>query len=185
VRQRLPLVLSVTALVVAVLGSTPLGDAARQLVPPYAKQAGYAKFAGTADNAKRLGGHKASVTPAAGEVPVLGADGKLPASIGALGPKGEKGDKGQKGDQTTDLWAHVNENGALKASEGVSSVTHPGAGNFRVTFKRDLGDCVTLVSSEDGYYHVGGYPHESTVDIQVRAPSNAFTDMPFAVAVFC
>jgi hypothetical protein len=105
------------------------------------------------------------------------------ARWGRRGTKATKGRRETK--RQTSLWAHVNENGALKASEGVSSVSHPAAGNFRVTFKRDLSDCVTLVSSEDGYYHVGGYPHASTVDIQARAPSNAFTDIPFAVAVFC
>src|SRR2546422_3988541 len=44
-KQRLPLILSSTALVVAVFGATPLGHAAGQLVqtvPPFAKKAGYA-----------------------------------------------------------------------------------------------------------------------------------------------
>ena len=55
-RSRLPLVLSTTALVVAVLGSTPFGEAASnaiQAVPPLAKRANFATRAGTADNAKK------------------------------------------------------------------------------------------------------------------------------------
>ena len=100
--QRLSVVLSATALVVALLGVTPLGDAARsavEAVPPFAKRAG------TAENAKRLGGRK----PAA--YARVGAGGKLSAALlpaavrgaagpkGDPGPKGDKGDKGEKGDK--------------------------------------------------------------------------------------
>ena len=118
--QRLPLALSVTALVVAVLGSTPLGEAAENLVsavPPFAKQAGYAKTAGTAQNAKRLAGHTASRTPRPGQIPIVAANGKLAASLGAVGAPGAKGDpgapgaKGDKGDKGD------------KGSPGVTSVT--------------------------------------------------------------
>jgi len=50
-KQRLPLLLSATALLVALFGSTPLGTAARQAIPPLAQ---HAKTADVADNAKRL-----------------------------------------------------------------------------------------------------------------------------------
>ena len=97
--QRLSVVLAATALVVALLGVTSIGDAARsavEAVPPFAKRAG------TADNAKRLGGRKPSAYVR------VGAGGKLspavlPAAVrGAAGPKGDpgpKGDKGEKGDK--------------------------------------------------------------------------------------
>ena len=100
--QRFSVVLSTTALVVALLGVTPIGDAARsavEAVPPFAKRAG------TADNAKRLGGKKPSAYVR------VGAGGKLPAAVlpaavrgaagpkGDPGPKGDKGDKGEKGDK--------------------------------------------------------------------------------------
>ena len=55
-RQRVPLILSVTALVVAVLGSTGLGRAAGETVRaviPFAKISGYAKQAG---NSSKLNG---------------------------------------------------------------------------------------------------------------------------------
>ena len=112
-RERLPLVLSACALLVAVFGATPLGHAAGRAihtVPPFATRAGFAKLAGTADNSKRLAGHKASLVPLAGSIPVVGANGKLSASLGAVGPqgpagpagpKGNKGDKGDKGDPGT------------------------------------------------------------------------------------
>ena len=43
--KRLPLVLSTTALIVAVFGSTPVGHAVASAIPPFAKSAGYAKQA--------------------------------------------------------------------------------------------------------------------------------------------
>lgn len=99
-KQRLPVILSATALVVALLGATPLGQAAGNVVhkiPPFAQRANFAKVAG---NANALGGHKPS------EYARLGADGKLPADLiagaagapGTAGAKGAKGDPGPKGD---------------------------------------------------------------------------------------
>jgi hypothetical protein len=93
-KQRLPLLLSATALLVALLGSTPLGHAARQAIPPLAQ---HAKTADVADNAKRLNGFKASRRPRAGTIPVLLAGAKLPAAIGAVGPAGPPGAAGPQG----------------------------------------------------------------------------------------
>jgi hypothetical protein len=94
VKRRLPLVLSLTALVVAVLGSTSVGQAVVSVVPPFAKRAGYAKHAGDAGS---VGGIRASRQPRAGLLVPLGADGKFPASVGEAGPKGDKGDPGPQG----------------------------------------------------------------------------------------
>jgi hypothetical protein len=92
--QRLPLILSTTALVVALVGSTPLGraaeDALEQVVPR-------AKRADFANNAGKLNGHRSSVNPRVGQIPVVGQNGKLPASLGAIGPAGPKGDPGPAG----------------------------------------------------------------------------------------
>ena len=93
--KRLPLVLSTTALVVAVFGSTPVGHAVGSAIPAFAKSAGYAKQAG---NASALNGIKASKQPRAGTLLPLGADGKFPVSVGAVGPAGPKGEKGEKGE---------------------------------------------------------------------------------------
>jgi hypothetical protein len=93
--QRLPLVLSATALVVALVGSTPLGNAAQNVL----EQVPRAKRADFAANAGKLNGHKSSLNPARGQIPVVGADGKLPASIGAVGPKGDPGPAGAGGYQ--------------------------------------------------------------------------------------
>jgi hypothetical protein len=95
VRQRLPILLSATALIVAVLGSTGIGHSAVQaVVPPFAKTAGYAKFSG---DSTKLNGRRSSLAGAAGSIPVVGKNGKLPAAIGAVGPQGPAGPAGATG----------------------------------------------------------------------------------------
>jgi hypothetical protein len=103
--KRLPLILSTTALVVSLLGTTPLGHAARSAVStvvPLAKTANYAK------NAAKLNGHGSSLAPRAGQIPVVGKNGKLPATLGAVGPAGPAGTAGyqrvqQQGDTPNNL----------------------------------------------------------------------------------
>ncbi len=93
-RKRLPLALAATALLVALVGSTSLGEAARDVasaVPPFAKKAGYATNAGA------VGGIKASRQPKPGFLVPLGADGKFSAAVGLAGPQGPKGDTGETG----------------------------------------------------------------------------------------
>ena len=90
--------ISITALVVAVFGATPLGHAAGEklaaAVPPFAKTAGYAKFAG---NSTKLNSRRSTLKGAPGTIPVVGPNGKLPAAIGAVGPQGPQGPKGDTG----------------------------------------------------------------------------------------
>lgn len=92
--RRLPIVLSTTALLVALFGSTPVGQAVGSNVPLFAKKAGYADRAG---NAAALSGIKASKLPRPGMLLPLAADGRFPASVGLAGSVGPKGDKGDKG----------------------------------------------------------------------------------------
>jgi hypothetical protein len=96
--QRASLVLSATALVISVLGVTPLGQAAGErlaaTIPPFAKTAGYAKFSG---DATKLNGRRSTLAGARGTIPVVGTNGKLPPSIGTVGPQGPAGPKGDKG----------------------------------------------------------------------------------------
>jgi len=93
-RQRTPILLSSAALAVAVLCVTPLGHAAGQGLAavgvPFAKQAG---------NAAKLNGHRSTLSGAARTIPVVGANGKLPASLGAIGPQGPQGPQGPKGER--------------------------------------------------------------------------------------
>ena len=143
-RQRTPIVLSGAALVVAVLGATPLGNAAVHAVVPFAKQAG---------NAAKLNGHRSSLSGARLTVPVVGKNGKLPKSIGAVGPQGPqgtKGDPGQKGDAgpigPSDGYFDSND-GDITLNAGpatrVGTVQVPGAGSYvlwgKAVFAADAG----------------------------------------------
>lgn len=95
-RNRLPIILSATALAVALFGSTPLGNAARTIagkVPPFAKKADYATNSGS------VNGIKASRTVKPGFLIALGKNGKFPVAVGQMGPPGPHGDKGDKGDK--------------------------------------------------------------------------------------
>jgi hypothetical protein len=86
-RLDLPTVLSATALVVAVFGATPVGQAARDAIPAFARNAG------------KVDGIDASRTPKAGQLLALGKNKKFPASVGAIGPAGPAGPAGPKGDK--------------------------------------------------------------------------------------
>ena len=92
--QRLPLILSTTALVVALVGSTPLGRAAESTLEQVVPRAKKADFAA---NAGKLNGHRSSLNPRRGQIPVVGDGGKLPATLGAVGPQGPPGEKGDPG----------------------------------------------------------------------------------------
>jgi hypothetical protein len=200
-RGRLPLVLSTTALLVAIFGATPLGHAAGRVVhavPPFATRAGFAKFAGTADNAKRLAGHKASATPRAGDIPVLGPSGKLPASIGAVGPggpqgasgpAGARGPKGDAGEPATSLWAAVRADGALVQGNGVVSVTKEATGQYAVTFTQDVSSCAVLADQTSRIVRASAAEATggAVVKVITYVPSGTFPyqDGAFAVAVFC
>jgi hypothetical protein len=130
-RQRTPILLSSAAFAVAVLGATPLGHAAvRQLatVVPFAKQAG---------NAAKLNGRRSTLSGAPKTIPVVGANGKLPASLGAIGPQGPAGLRGPKGDQgpigPSDGYYDTNE-GPVTLTAGpptrVATVPIPAAGTY-------------------------------------------------------
>jgi collagen triple helix repeat protein len=119
-RQRLPVVLSAAALVIAVLGATPNGFAAVR---------GVAKVALFARNSGKVGGITASKKPKAGKLLALGKNGKFPASVlpvsarGPAGPEGARGPAGPAGPQGSQ--------GAqgLKGSKGTTGPAGPvGAG---------------------------------------------------------
>ena len=101
-QQRLPLVLSATALVVALLGATPLGHAAGGLaraIPAFAKNAG------------AVDGIRASRTARPGYLVPLGPGGRFPVSVGQVGPAGPAGPPGPAGPTGTEAWALVDPNG--------------------------------------------------------------------------
>src|SRR5205085_4440034 len=85
--QRVSLVLSAVALVVALLGTTPLGHAARGILPI----ARYAK------NSDKVDGINASRIPRPGYLVPLGVNGRFPQTVGAIGPPGPPGPAGPAG----------------------------------------------------------------------------------------
>lgn len=85
-KQRLPVVLSATALVVAVLGVTPVGQATST-----ALQTHFAR------NANFLRGNAPSVKAGKKKIPMANKAGKLDKSWGAVGPRGLRGLPGANG----------------------------------------------------------------------------------------
>jgi hypothetical protein len=187
-RNRLPLVLSVTALIVAVFGATPLGQAALDAVP-FAKSANYATLAG---NAQKLNGRKSSLSGAPGTIPVVGATGKLAASIGAVGPQGPKGDPGKNGKDGKDgktataLWAKLF-NGAVVASSGVVNSSLLSTGLLELTFNQDVSRCAVTTGID---VIVTNYAVRTSTDgtklrVGTFLTNGSLSNIPVSVAVFC
>jgi hypothetical protein len=131
VRQRLPIVLSATALVVAVLGAMPLGEAAMNAVA-------------FARNSGAVNGIKASRTPKPGRLIPLGSNGKFPESVIGTGPAGPAGPQGPAGPAGSNLYAVVNPDGSLYKSKGVVGISRTAVGTYQITFNRVVDDCAVL-----------------------------------------
>jgi hypothetical protein len=186
VHPRLPLIASITALLVAVFGSTSLGHAALDAVP-FAKSSGYAKLSG---NAKKLNGRKSTLSGAPGTIPVVASNGKLPASIGAVGPQGQKGENGKNGKDGKDataLWARVTA-GALVGSGPNVVAAHPSKGRVTLTFPKDVSKCgittgINVIAANFGIVTDASGP---TVTVATfTTPTGTNLDIPFSVAIFC
>ncbi len=198
-QQRLSVVLSSLALVVALFGATPLGRAAHELthvVPGFAKKAGYAANAGA------VGGIRASRTARAGYLVPLGANGKFPASVGQAGPAGPAGPAGTQGPagpagpSGAEAWGLVDPNGG--SPRLVSANTHGfsavgvgpfGPGDYCLTPSPGVNvDTTAAVASVEAFYtYVFGI---ATVRYPTTGPSCAadqlevktFTDNPIQLS---
>jgi len=189
-RQRLPIILSTTALVVALIGSTPIGHAARNAihsVPPFAKKAGYANRAGTAENSKRLAGRTASQNPGPNQIPVLNASGQLPASIGAVGPQGPQGPKGDKGDpgSAAKLWAVVQGDGDIARKSGVNAVSRTDVGVYDVTFSQSVANCAVLATTADPFWTAGVSYTGDKAEVSILDLDQVEDDQDFTIAALC
>jgi hypothetical protein len=208
-RRRLPVALAVAALVVAVLGQTPVGEAARHVVA-YALNAG------------RVDGISASRTPKPGHLLALGPNGKFTASavppgppgppgvqgpegpIGPPGPEGPPGipgaqgppgERGPQGEPATKLFAVVDAGAAYLRGSGVVEVTQIGTGTFDVLFNQDVSACAyfaTLGASDatvpppKGQVATAGSPASpNAVRVEAQTSTGAAVDRPFHLAVFC
>jgi hypothetical protein len=176
-RHRLPFVLGATALAVALLGSTPLGQATVNAIDsavPLARDALFAK------NAGKLNGHMASTAPKPGMIPVLDSSGKLPASIipagsanpgvtaGATGPAGPAGPAGGAG--AAGATGATGAAGSLDTTKIHWSLTAV----FSVPASTDVTKSFTC--SSGGFLLSGGIAANShNLDIQTNAPADEHT----------
>lgn len=123
-KRRLPIVLSMTALVVAIAGITPLGEAASEAIPRFAR------------NADKVDGIHASRSPKAGRLLALNRQRKFPASVlpAATGLSGlEAATVPSAQDSSTPKVVLVNCPTGKRVIGGGARVTGGGANNVRVT----------------------------------------------------
>lgn len=131
VKAKLPLVLSATALVVALFGATPLGNAAYNMVS-FAKNSG------------KVNGIKASRAPKANQLLPLGPNRKFPSSVV---PEGPAGPAGPAGPGASSLFAVVNADGSIYKQKGVNGpINKVDTGVYDITFNRSIDDCAVTAS---------------------------------------
>lgn len=182
-RARLPMIFSITALLIAVLGVTPLGEAAYNAVVPKNSvgtpqlQRNAVKAAKIAPNAIRTG-HVLDGTLLANDFKA----GQIPQ-----GPKGDKGDKGDPGTPAATFWANVSSTGILGTNSGATAAS--GTMPFTVTFNRSVADCAAVAVPAGGSLQslVSGVTKSgSSVSIFVISrATGAYAPTNISVAVYC
>ncbi|MCC6222796.1 MAG: hypothetical protein IT201_04815 [Thermoleophilia bacterium] len=156
-RGRLPLVLSLVALMVAILGWTPVGEAAE----------GWVKRAPYANNAGKVNGIKASKTPMPGRLLALDPAGQFPASVLPQPPQ----------PPTTDAFS-VYRNGAVPIAAAWTTVAQlplPDAGAYVVIAKAEVSNShATARGAADCALQAGV---DSDRGLVVLEPGSARTDV--------
>lgn len=189
---------SLAALVIAVFGGTPIGEAAGTIVR-------YAR------NADKVDGIHASRRPAAGKLLALGKSKKFPRSVlpagvegppgppgpvgpqgpegpaGPAGPEGPPGPKGDPGEPATKLWAAVSADGTLARGIGVASVARLEAGIYQVTFDREIAACgfLATIAAKGQIAATGQAETAAAVRVETQTSSGTTIDRPFHLAVLC
>jgi hypothetical protein len=183
--MRLPTILAVTALTVAVLGSTPIGHAAKGLVLP-SNSVGTAQLRKDAVTAAKVkNGTLVAADFKRGQLPT-GAPGSAgpKGDKGDRGERGEKGDKGEKGDPATRSWAVVNRDATIARQSGGISVGRIGTGFYSVTFDRDVSNCAVIATAENGWVAITQPAGPRVVYADVYN-GIARADWLFHIAAFC
>jgi hypothetical protein len=190
-RQRAAVAISITSLVVAVLAATPLGQAAgtrlAAAIPPFAKTAGFAKLSG---NSSKLNNHPSTLRGLPGTIPVVGKDGKLPASLGAIGPQGQAGPAGPKGDRgpVGPTTGRASANGSPAAYTTMANIGQPlqvtvdSAGTLFVYGR--IQAVVACTAAQDCSRHFGLYLDDQPVEgtlVEVHAYNGGTVTDNFAV----
>jgi hypothetical protein len=184
-RRSLPIIVSTAALVVAVLGATPFGQAAGRAV----------QRAAFAENAAKVNGFEASSTPRPNALLALDAKAKVPASVIPMSAKRT----GQFFFRT--LGAIVLSNGTLVRSfpAGAATSTRLSEGRYRVAFNANVRNCLQIATirifgsvEEPIGEHINVAPNASPNAIIVhtlKEPSGTSlavgSDSGFNIAVFC
>jgi hypothetical protein len=187
-RMHVSIAISMTALIVAVFGSTPVGEAAwNQVLPKNSvgtKQLkrNAVKPSKLAPNAVRSG-HVLNGS-------LLAADFKS----GQL-PQGPQGPKGDPGTPATRLWAYVSATGTLRGGGGVVASSRQSTGTFNVTFNQSIANCAATASylrqSGDPALNVENHfviirPSTTQLQIFIANPVlNGAVNIPFGLIVVC
>jgi hypothetical protein len=117
-----------------------------------------------------------------------------PGPQGPQGPRGAQGAPGLPGAAAPRYFASVNGSGSVDHGSGVSSVSHPSAGTYVVTFNADVSSCAYAATpgAPHGAFAIGFIsttrdsvqPH--AVDVRtVASDGTTNTDMPFFLTVSC
>jgi hypothetical protein len=133
-RAKLPTILSATALAVAILGSTPLGDAAKRLVIPTSSVGTAQLKNGAVTAAKVKNGTLTAAKFAKGQLPAggggaAGAQGAA-GSTGPTGPTGVTGATGATG--PSNAWMDFNGNITINAgtTKTIDTIASLGPGSY-------------------------------------------------------
>jgi hypothetical protein len=175
-----PTALSIAALTIAVLGATPVGDAAERLVLPKNSVGSAQIKAGAVVGAKVRPGSLGAIHFKASQLP------RGPAGpAGSTGPAGPKGDKGDAGEPAPRLWARVNANGSLAASSGVRNVA--GGPPYDVTFERgDVRSCAYVTYTGRSDWAEAELSASSNAAVRVfTGQSGSAGPKPFTLVLVC
>jgi hypothetical protein len=175
--RRLPLGLSIAALVVAVLGSTPIGEAAKGLVIP-ANSVGTGQLKnGSVTSKKVKNGSLVAADFKRGQL--------ARGETGPAGPPGPQGPEGDKGAPATALWGIVR-SVALQKGSGISGVMLTGAGTYRVSFAQDVSQCAVIATPVSNSTTLSaGVSSANKQDVIVVAFDSKNNLSDFSIAAFC
>jgi hypothetical protein len=182
-RDRLPLTISITALVVAVLGTTPLGQAAYEAVVPTNSVGAAQLRTGAVTEAKLRGDAVTSGKVKNRSLKMIDfAEGQIPAApAGAKGDKGDKGSKGEIGAPGLSGYEIVNTNVAVTAASFASATVTCPAG------KKALGGGFVTVGPygpDAGPFPIQSNPSGNGTGWHVlvgRSPAASWTETFYAI----
>jgi len=111
---------------------------------------------------------------------------------GATGAMGAQGVQGVPGQAATKSFAAVDADGTLLKSSGVTLVSHPNPGVYRLTFNTDITNCVYLATGGrddnvlvEDYHLYTSRTATNTVNVVVFDQNNDPLDRPLYLAVIC